>query len=78
MEAPQQPTSRDNPKWLHTRLVRRTEEEMEGKGEVLLLECVYRERGRRMKRDENATHILGHIINHGTHVEGVCAEDCWC
>ena len=28
--------------------------------------------------DENKTHILGHIINYGTHTEGVCADHCWC
>ena len=29
-------------------------------------------------KDENATHILGRIINYGTHVEGECADNCWC
>ena len=24
--------------------------------------------------DENKTHILGHIINYGTHTESVCAD----
>ncbi len=28
--------------------------------------------------DENRTHILGHIIDYGTHKEGVCADKWWC
>jgi len=28
--------------------------------------------------DENATHILGHIIDYGTHKVGVCSDKCWC
>jgi len=28
--------------------------------------------------DSQRTHILGGVIDRGTHNEGVCATDCWC
>lgn len=31
-----------------------------------------------IKKDENRTHILGGVIDYGTHTEGVCADNCWC
>ena len=24
------------------------------------------------------THILGGVVDYGTHTEGVCSNDCWC
>ncbi len=27
---------------------------------------------------EGRTHLLGGVIDYGTHKEGVCADDCWC
>ena len=28
--------------------------------------------------DEHRTHILGGVVDHGTHTTGVCHPDCWC
>lgn len=28
--------------------------------------------------DEGRTHILGGVVDHGTHTTGVCHPECWC
>ena len=31
-----------------------------------------------MDDDSHRTHILGGVVDHGTHTTGVCHPDCWC
>ena len=28
--------------------------------------------------DSQKTHILGGVVDHGTHKTGVCSDECWC
>jgi hypothetical protein len=28
--------------------------------------------------DSQKTHILGGVVDHGTHTTGVCSDECWC
>ncbi len=28
--------------------------------------------------DSGRTHILGGVVDHGTHTTGVCSDECWC
>jgi len=44
---------------------------------------VWREKVRHLQwlkdnHDSQRTHILGGIVEHGTHRTGVCSPDCWC
>ena len=32
----------------------------------------------RMDDDSQRTHILGGVVDHGTHTTGVCHPECWC